>query len=39
VRLTEADIIAWSREHMAVYKVPRQVEFVDSNCPKAPAAS
>jgi fatty-acyl-CoA synthase len=24
------DIIAWSREHMAAYKVPRQVEFVDS---------
>ncbi|MBK6714281.1 MAG: AMP-binding protein [Burkholderiales bacterium] len=27
--LTEADVIAWSREHMAVYKVPRQVEFVE----------
>jgi fatty-acyl-CoA synthase len=24
------NIIAWSREHMAAYKVPRQVEFVDS---------
>jgi fatty-acyl-CoA synthase len=24
------DIIAWSREHMAAYKVPRMVEFVDS---------
>ena len=23
------DIIAWSREHMAAYKVPRVVEFVD----------
>ncbi|MDE2046818.1 MAG: long-chain fatty acid--CoA ligase [Betaproteobacteria bacterium] len=23
------DIIAWSREHMAAYKVPRLVEFVD----------
>jgi fatty-acyl-CoA synthase len=26
---TPQDIIDWSREHMAVYKVPRQVEFVD----------
>jgi fatty-acyl-CoA synthase len=24
------DIIDWAREHMAVYKVPRQVEFVDA---------
>jgi len=24
------DIIAWSREHMAAYKVPKIVEFVDS---------
>ncbi len=24
------DIIAWAREHMAAYKVPRLVEFVDS---------
>jgi fatty-acyl-CoA synthase len=24
------DIIAWSREHMAAYKVPRIVEFVDA---------
>ena len=24
------DIIGWAREHMAAYKVPRQVEFVDS---------
>ncbi|MEW5316433.1 MAG: hypothetical protein WDW38_007807 [Sanguina aurantia] len=24
------DIIAWSREHMAAYKVPHAVEFVDS---------
>ena len=23
------DIIAWSREHMAAYKVPRRVQFVD----------
>src|SRR6185295_14597061 len=27
---TADDIIAWSREHMAVYKVPRIVEFVDA---------
>jgi fatty-acyl-CoA synthase len=26
---TADDIIAWSREHMAAYKVPRIVEFVD----------
>jgi fatty-acyl-CoA synthase len=25
-----ADIIAWSREHMAAYKVPTEVEFVES---------
>jgi fatty-acyl-CoA synthase len=24
------DIVAWSREHMAAYKVPKVVEFVDS---------
>ena len=24
------DIIAWAREHMAAYKVPREVEFVDA---------
>lgn len=24
------DIIAWSREHMAAYKIPRVVEFVDA---------
>ncbi len=29
-KATEQDIIDWSREHMAVYKVPRVVEFVDS---------
>jgi len=28
--LTPADVIAWCREHMAVYKAPRQVEFVAS---------
>jgi fatty-acyl-CoA synthase len=27
---TEQDIIAWSREHMAAYKVPRIVQFVDA---------
>ena len=26
---TEQDIIAWCREHMAVYKAPTQVQFVD----------
>jgi fatty-acyl-CoA synthase len=24
------DIVAWAREHMAAYKVPRQVVFVDA---------
>jgi fatty-acyl-CoA synthase len=24
------DIVAWSREHMAAYKVPRLVEFTDA---------
>ncbi len=28
--LTPADVIAWCREHMAVYKAPRQVEFLPS---------
>ncbi|MDO8419928.1 MAG: long-chain fatty acid--CoA ligase [Rubrivivax sp.] len=27
---TAQDIIDWAREHMAVYKVPRQIEFVDA---------
>jgi fatty-acyl-CoA synthase len=27
---TADDIIAWSREHMAAYKVPTEVEFVES---------
>jgi fatty-acyl-CoA synthase len=27
---TEEDIIAWCREHMAAYKVPRTVQFVDA---------
>ncbi|HRO57810.1 MAG TPA: AMP-binding protein [Burkholderiaceae bacterium] len=29
-RPTEADIIAWARENMAVYKAPRQVAFRES---------
>ena len=24
------DVIAWAREHMAAYKVPKIVEFVDA---------
>ncbi len=28
-RVSEQDIIEWCREHMAVYKVPRIVQFVD----------
>ena len=28
--VTEADIVAWAREHMAVYKYPRTVEFADA---------
>lgn len=28
--VSEQDIVAWCREHMAVYKVPRIVEFVDA---------
>ncbi len=28
--LTAEDVMAWAREHMAVYKVPRIVEFVDA---------
>jgi fatty-acyl-CoA synthase len=28
--LDEAGLIAWCRDHMAAYKVPRQVEFVDA---------
>jgi len=27
--VSEADIISWCREHMAVYKVPRVVQFVE----------
>mgnify|MGYP001574286334 FL=1 len=29
-QVSEEDIIQWCREHMAVYKVPRIVEFVDA---------
>ena len=29
-RTRAEDIVAWSREHMAAYKVPKLVEFVDS---------
>ncbi|MDA3649688.1 long-chain fatty acid--CoA ligase [Saccharopolyspora indica] len=29
-RITEAELIAWSREQLASYKYPRLVEFVDS---------
>ena len=28
--VTEQDIIAWCRENMAVYKVPRVVQFADA---------
>jgi fatty-acyl-CoA synthase len=27
--VTEADIVAWAHEHMAAYKAPRQVQFID----------
>jgi fatty-acyl-CoA synthase len=27
---TEKDIIDWCRENMAVYKIPRAVQFVDA---------
>ncbi len=29
-RLSEQDIVDWCREHMAAYKVPRVVQFVDA---------
>ncbi len=35
VTLSEAEIVAWSREHMAVYKIPRIVQFVDA-LPRSP---
>ena len=28
--VTEADVVAWAREHMAAYKAPKLVEFVDA---------
>ena len=28
--VTEADVVAWAREHMAAYKAPKRVEFVDA---------
>ena len=29
-RLDEAAFVAWCREHMAAYKVPRRVAFVEA---------
>ena len=29
-QLSEQDLIAWCRDNMAVYKVPRTVQFVDA---------
>lgn len=29
-KVTEEDIVAWSKQHMAAYKAPRLVEFVDA---------
>ena len=29
-QVSEADIMAWCRDNMAVYKAPRLVEFVDA---------
>jgi len=29
-QVSEEEIVAWCREHMAVYKVPRLVRFVDA---------
>ncbi len=29
-KVTADDIVSWSRQHMAAYKVPRMVEFVDA---------
>jgi fatty-acyl-CoA synthase len=36
-QVSEQDIIDWCRDNMAVYKVPRVVQFVDA-CPRAAAA-
>ena len=29
-QVSEQDIIGWCRDHMAVYKIPRRVQFVDA---------
>ena len=29
-QVSEADIIAWCRDNMAIYKAPTQVQFVDT---------
>ena len=29
-QVSEQDIIAWCRENMAIYKIPRVVSFVDA---------
>ena len=29
-QVTADEIIGWSRDHMAAYKAPRRVEFVDA---------
>jgi fatty-acyl-CoA synthase len=29
-KVTEDEVIAWAREHMAAYKVPRIVQFADT---------
>ncbi|GAA3992474.1 long-chain fatty acid--CoA ligase [Comamonas faecalis] len=29
-KVSEEDLVAWCREHMAVYKVPRQIHFADA---------
>jgi fatty-acyl-CoA synthase len=29
-KVTADDIVSWSREHMAAYKVPRMIQFVDA---------
>lgn len=29
-QLTEAELVAWSRENMALYKAPRRVRFIDA---------
>jgi fatty-acyl-CoA synthase len=29
-QVTEPDVVAWCRNHMAVYKAPKVVEFMDA---------